>query len=177
MGRASYGVTGIKLDGKDEVVSLEVVNSAQDTILTVTRDGYGKRSLIEDYRLTGRACKGVINLNVTDKTRNVVSTIEVVDEDKFIVSTKKGIVIKTNVNNIRVMGRATQGVRLINIGEDDEIASITLSEKAEPEVDENAETIVDASNEAVEGSTEIATPSNDFEETNDEASTDNEEEN
>jgi len=118
MGRASYGVTGIKLDGKDEVVSMEIATDSKSTILTVTELGYGKRSLVDDYRLTGRACKGVINLNVTDKTGNVVSTLEVNDKDKFVVSTKKGVVIRTGVKEIRVMGRATQGVRIIKLHED-----------------------------------------------------------
>ncbi|MEM0465399.1 MAG: DNA gyrase subunit A [Candidatus Pacearchaeota archaeon] len=124
MGRASYGVTGIKLEGKDEVVSMEIVEDLKSTILTITEKGYGKRSKIEDYRLTGRACKGVINLKVSEKTGDVVSTIEVEDKDKFIVSTKKGIVIKTSVKEIRVMGRATQGVRIIKLQEGDRVVDI-----------------------------------------------------
>jgi DNA gyrase subunit A len=124
MGRTSYGVTGIKLDGKDEVVSMEIVNDVKSTILTVAEKGYGKRSTIEDYRLTGRACKGVINLNATDKTGKIVSTIEVGDKDKFIVSTKKGIIIRTSVRDIRVMGRATQGVRIIKLQDADKVVDI-----------------------------------------------------
>lgn len=124
MGRASYGVTGIKLDGKDEVVSMEIADDVKSTILTISEFGYGKRSLVDDYRLTGRACKGVINLNVTDKTGNVVSTIEVNDKDKFVVSTKKGVVIRTGVKDIRVMGRATQGVRIIKLHEGDRVVDI-----------------------------------------------------
>jgi len=136
MGRSSYGVTGIKLDGKDEVVSMEIVRDLKATILTITEDGYGKRSFVEDYRLTGRACKGVINLNVTDKTGRVVSTIEVEDKDKFVVSTKKGVVIRTSVKDIRVMGRATQGVRIIKLHEGDRVVDIAkLGDEEEVEGD------------------------------------------
>jgi len=124
MGRSSYGVTGIKLDGKDEVVSMEIALDKSSTILTITEEGYGKRSLVDDYRLTGRACKGVINLSVTDKTGKVVSTLEVNDKDKFVVSTKKGVVIRTGVKDIRVMGRATQGVRVIKLHEGDKVVDI-----------------------------------------------------
>ncbi|VVB78415.1 DNA gyrase subunit A [uncultured archaeon] len=124
MGRASYGVTGIKLDGKDEVVSMEIADNPKSTILTVAEHGYGKRSYVEDYRLTGRAGKGVINLNVTDKTGKVVSTIQVDDKDKFVVSTKKGIIIRTGVKDIRVMGRATQGVRVIKLQDGDKVVDI-----------------------------------------------------
>jgi DNA gyrase subunit A len=132
MGRSSYGVTGIKLDKNDEVVSLEVAESIKSTILTITEKGYGKRSLVDDYRLTGRAGKGVINLKIShDKTGDVVSTIEVDDKDRFVVSTKKGIVIKTNVKEIRVMGRATQGVRIIKLHEGDRVVDIAKLTKDE----------------------------------------------
>lgn len=124
MGRSSYGVTGIKMDGKDEVVSMEIADNPKSTILTIAEHGYGKRSYVEDYRLTGRAGKGVINLNVTDKTGRVVSTIEVDDKDKFVVSTKKGVVIRTGVKDIRVMGRATQGVRVIRLQDGDKVVDI-----------------------------------------------------
>jgi DNA gyrase subunit A len=125
MGRASYGVTGIKLEKGDEVVSLVVVNDAsKETVLTVTRDGYGKRSLIEDYRLTGRACKGVINLKVTGKNGKVIRTISVENSDQIIVSTEKGIMIKTPVKDIRVMGRATQGVRVIRLNDSDKVSDV-----------------------------------------------------
>ena len=124
MGRSSYGVCGIKLNGKDEVMSMEIAIDSKATILTITEDGYGKRSLVNDYRLTGRACKGVINLNVTDKTGNVVSTLEVNDKDKFVVSTKKGVVIRTSVKDIRVMGRVTQGVRIIKLHDGDKVVDI-----------------------------------------------------
>ena len=124
MGRASYGVTGIKLGAGDEVVSLEIVKDNKSSILTITEKGYGKRSKIEDYRLTSRACKGVINLKITDKTGDVVSTINVNQGDKFVVSTKKGIVIRTSIKDIRVMGRVTQGVRIIRLQTGDRVGDI-----------------------------------------------------
>ncbi len=124
MGRASYGVTGIKMEKGDEVVSLEPVRDIKTGILTITEKGYGKRSKIEDYRLTSRACKGVKNLKITEKTGNVVSTINVKDSDKFVVSTKKGITIRTSVKDIRVMGRATSGVRIIRLQQGDVVSDI-----------------------------------------------------
>ncbi|MDP3027586.1 MAG: DNA gyrase subunit A [Nanoarchaeota archaeon] len=140
MGRASYGVTGIKLEKTDEVVSLEIVpEDKKGTILTITEKGYGKRSAIEDYRLTGRACKGVINLKVSEKTGNVVSTISVDDKDNFVVTTKKGIIIRTDVKQIRVMGRATQGVRIIKLQQGDRVGDIAklAGDKDVPEINEN----------------------------------------
>jgi DNA gyrase subunit A len=144
MGRASYGVTGIKLEKGDEVVSLVVVSKdpkvkENETVLTVTRDGYGKRSLIEDYRLTGRACKGVINLKITGKNGKVMRTISVNSDDFIVVSTEKGIMIKTPVKDIRVMGRATQGVRIIRLNDSDkvaDVASLDNDDDSEPAVEE-----------------------------------------
>ena len=138
MGRASYGVTGIKLEKTDQVVSLVVVkNPLEETVLTVTQDGYGKRSLIDDYRVTGRACKGVINLKITGKNGKVVKTINVIDTDQIIVSTQKGIMIKTPVKDIRVMGRATQGVRVIKLNDSDHISDVAgLSKEEDDSVEE-----------------------------------------
>ena len=135
MGRASYGVTGIKLDKGDRVVSLEVLPKTAGSgkqvagegfsVLTISKNGYGKRTEIEDYRLTGRAGKGVINMNVTDKTGEIVKSESVVEDDNIIVTTKKGIVIRTPVKNIGVMGRATQGVRIIKLKEEDKVCDLT----------------------------------------------------
>jgi len=146
MGRASYGVSGIKLDKEDEVVSTEIVEDVNSSILTITEKGYGKRSKIDDYRLTGRSGKGVINLKVNDKTGNVVTSIDVADNDDFIVSTKKGIVIRTDVQYIRVMGRATSGVRIIKLQSGDRVSDMArldktrekeLIKKAKEESEEN----------------------------------------
>ncbi len=134
MGRASYGVTGIKMDGEDKVVSLEIIKDPSSSILTITGKGYGKRSKVDDYRKTGRAGKGVINLKINDKTGDVVDTIDVNDGDKFVVSTKKGIVIKSSVKDIRVMGRATSGVRIIKLGADDRVSAIAKLVKDEVKI-------------------------------------------
>jgi DNA gyrase subunit A len=128
MGRASYGVTGIKMDGDDKVVSLEILpNEDRDkfSILTVTKKGMGKRTTIDDYRLTGRAGKGIINMNVTDRTGEVISSRSVLEGDNVIITTKKGIVIRTPLKNVRVMGRATQGVRVINLGSGDVVSDLS----------------------------------------------------
>ncbi len=126
MGRASYGVAGIKLGKGDEVVSLEVVPKSKEgkSILTITEKGYGKRTRIDDYRLTGRAGKGVINIKINDRTGDVVRTIEVHDGDGIVVTTKKGIAIRTQVKNMRVMGRAAQGVRVINLKQGDRVSDV-----------------------------------------------------
>jgi len=134
MGRASYGVTGIKMDKGDEVVSMEIINDPTSSILTITERGFGKRSKVEDYRKTGRAGKGVINLKISEKTGNVVDTIDVSDGDKFVVSTKKGIVIKSGVKDIRVMGRATSGVTIIKLGVGDRVSTIAKLVKDEIKV-------------------------------------------
>jgi len=128
MGRASYGVTGIKLDKSDSVVSLEVLpeeSQSKYSIMTITRKGYGKRSEIEDYRLTGRAGKGVINMRVTDKTGDIVTSQSLMEKDNIILMTQKGVVIRTPVKNIRIMGRATQGVRVINLKTGDKVVDLT----------------------------------------------------
>jgi len=133
MGRASYGVTGIKFDKGDEVVSLELVplvKGDRNTILTVTEKGSGKRSKIDDYRVTNRAGKGVKNLKVSEKTGSVVSTIAVDDKDNMVVTTKKGIAIRMNMKNLRVMGRATSGVRIIKLASGDRVSDITRLDKA-----------------------------------------------
>ena len=122
MGRASYCVTGIRMTKDDEVVSLEILNTKE--VLTITEKGYGKRTAVTDYRKTARAGKGVINIKVTDKTGEVVKTISVNDEDSIIITTAKGMVIRTNLKNIRVMGRATQGVRIVKLHEGDKASDL-----------------------------------------------------
>ncbi|MBU2104557.1 MAG: DNA gyrase subunit A [Nanoarchaeota archaeon] len=122
MGRASYGVTGIKLGAEDKVVSLEVLDTA--AILTITKNGYGKRTAVEDYRKTARAGKGVINLKVSEKTGEIVTTISVNEVDGIIITTAKGIVMRTTLKNIRVMGRATQGVRIVKLQKGDSVTDL-----------------------------------------------------
>ncbi len=122
MGRASYGVTGIKMAEGDEVVSLEVLKS--EAILTITGKGYGKRTAVKDYRKTARAGKGVINLKATSKTGNIVTTISVNPSDSIIITTAKGMVIRTSLKRIRVMGRATQGVRIVRLAPGDSVTDL-----------------------------------------------------
>ena len=123
MGRGSYGVTGIKLDKGDEVVSLEILRTV--AIITITEKGYGKRTSVEDYRKTARAGKGVINLKISDKTGDVITTVAVNDTDNIIITTAKGMVIRTSLDNIRVMGRAAQGVRIVKIHDGDKVTDLT----------------------------------------------------
>ena len=122
MGRASYGVTGIKLGDDDEVVSLEILDT--DAILTITKKGYGKRTAVKDYRKTARAGKGVINLKVSAKTGNVVNTVTVNPTDNVIITTLKGMVIRTSLKDIRVMGRAAQGVKIVNLAVGDKVSDM-----------------------------------------------------
>ncbi len=127
VGRNAFGVTGIRLEKNDEVVSLEILpleNQKEYSILTITEKGYGKRSEIEDYRLTSRGGKGVINIKVTDKTGKVITSQCVVEKDTIIVTTAKGIVIRTPVTDIRIMGRATQGVRIIKLQDYDSVTDL-----------------------------------------------------
>ncbi len=136
MGRASYGVAGIKLDKGDEVVSMEIVpmEKTKSNILTITEKGYGKRSEIDDYRLTGRAGKGVINLKVSEKTGKVIRTIELDEKDTIVVTTKKGMAIRTKAKAIRVMGRAAQGVRIINLKQGDRVGDVAKLVEAPEEI-------------------------------------------
>ena len=123
MGRSSYGVAGIKLDKEDEVVSLEILDTP--AILTITEKGYGKRTEVQDYRKTARAGKGVINVKISEKTGNVVTTVSVNDKDGIIVTTGKGIVMRTTLDHIRVMGRAAQGVRIVKLQQGDYVTDLT----------------------------------------------------
>ena len=122
MGRASYGVRGIDLASGDEVVSLVPVSKDKGaTILTITEKGYGKRSALEDYRKTSRGGKGVINLKVTAKTGSIVKSLPVDSEDSVILTTTKGMILRTSMKAMRVMGRATQGVRIVKLKERDRV--------------------------------------------------------
>ena len=135
MGRTATGVRGVTLAGpNDEVVGMISVNNSEVTVLVVSEKGYGKRTDIEDYRVTNRGGKGVKTINVTEKTGNLVAIKDVTDNDDLMIINKSGIVIRIAISELRVMGRATQGVRLISLKGDDEIASVT---KVEHEDDED----------------------------------------
>ena len=151
MGRTASGVRGITLaDEKDEVIGLvsidkDHVNDSQ--LLVVTENGYGKRTKLVDedgedvYRITNRGGKGVKTLNITEKTGQLISINDVTDEDDLMIINKSGLTIRMKISDLRVMGRATQGVRLINIKGNDSIAAVTkvLREDEEVELDENGE--------------------------------------
>src|SRR5690606_29830399 len=126
MGRSASGVRGITLANEtDEVIGMVSVNDMNSEILVVSEKGYGQRSSLEDYRITNRGGKGVKTLNITAKTGNLISINSVTDADDLMIINKSGLTIRMEVSDLRVMGRATQGVRLINIKESDSIAAVT----------------------------------------------------
>jgi DNA gyrase subunit A len=144
MGRTATGVRGITLDDEnDEVVGMIAIDDAETTVLVVSEKGYGKRTDIEDYRVTNRGGKGVKTLNITEKTGNLVAIKGVTDKEDLMIINKSGIIIRIAISELRVMGRATQGVRLITLKNNDEIASVAKIEHDEDEEvkegDENAE--------------------------------------
>ncbi|MGB2274196.1 MAG: DNA gyrase subunit A [Bacteroidetes bacterium] len=151
MGRNASGVRAITVDSEnDEVVGMVVVKEGDGfDIMVVSEKGYGKRSALEDYRITNRGGKGVKTITVTEKTGELVSLKAVTDEDDLMIITKKGTMIRMGVDTLRVMGRATQGVRLISLRKEDEIASIAKV----PASEEDEET--DESVEGVNDSTEL----------------------
>lgn len=136
MGRNASGVRGITLaDDKDEVVGMVAVNEFDSDILVVSENGYGKRSSLEDYRITNRGGKGVKTISVTDKTGQLVAIKNVSDNDDLMIINKSGIAIRMAVEDLRVMGRATQGVRLINLKGNDAIAAVAKVLHDEDDVD------------------------------------------
>jgi DNA gyrase subunit A len=125
MGRTASGVRGIRLkDDIDEVIGMVSINNDESDILVVSENGYGKRSSLEDYRITNRGGKGVKTINITEKTGSLVALKNVTDEDDLMIINKSGITIRLAVANLRVMGRATQGVKLINLKGKDSIAAV-----------------------------------------------------
>ncbi|HBK71705.1 MAG TPA: DNA gyrase subunit A, partial [Flavobacteriaceae bacterium] len=141
MGRNASGVRGLRLkDDKDEVIGMIAVSEGDGSnVLVVSENGYGKRSALADYRITNRGGKGVKTINVTDKTGGLVAIKNVTDEDDLMIINKSGITIRMEVSDLRVMGRATQGVRLINIKDNDSIAAVAkvMHEEEENIEDEN----------------------------------------
>lgn len=165
VGRTAQGVKGITLGGPDdEVIGMVCVNDVESSVLVVSKNGYGKRSAVDDYRITNRGGKGVKTLQITDKTGELINILNVTDEHDLMIVNKSGITIRMSVSDLRVMGRATQGVRLINLKGNDEIASVCRVPKADDEenVDniegiegaENSEGTPDSAESAGEGATE-----------------------
>ncbi|MCS3528843.1 DNA gyrase subunit A [Chryseobacterium sp. JUb7] len=144
VGRGSIGVRGISMEDNDEAIGMIVVNDIEnETVLVVSEKGYGKRTAVEDYRITNRGGKGVITLNITEKTGNLIAIQNVTDEDGLMIINKSGVAIRMNMDEMRVMGRNTQGVKMINLKKNDEIAAI-----AKVEMDKDVE---DDSEESEEG--------------------------
>ena len=142
MGRNASGVRGIRLQhDKDEVIGMVAVNDMESNILVVSSNGYGKRSRLEDYRITNRGGKGVKTISVTEKTGDLVAVKNVDDSNGLMIINKSGIAIRMAVEDLRVMGRATQGVKLINIKDGDSIAAVAkvIHEKDEDQHDEELE--------------------------------------
>ncbi len=147
MGRNRSGVRGIKMDDSDEVVGMITVREAkEETVLVVSEKGYGKRSFLNDpeddseiYRVTNRGGKGVKTLNVTEKTGNLIAIKNVTDENDLMIINRSGVIIRMAVSDLRVMGRATQGVKLINLKKEDEIAAVAKVDVEEEEEMEGLE--------------------------------------
>jgi DNA gyrase subunit A len=161
MGRTASGVKGFSLSDDDDVIGVVVINSENDDILVVSENGYGKRSKLEDYRVTNRGAKGVKTINITEKTGNLIAIKGVVDTDDLMIINKSGIIIRLSVSTLRVMGRATQGVRLINLSDEDSIAAVakihlTDLENAENELlHSNLESLDDFENAQIIDTNEI----------------------
>lgn len=149
MGRTASGVRGITLkDDTDEVIGMVTVNDMSSEILVVAENGYGKRSSLDEYRITNRGGKGVKTLNITEKTGKLISINSVTDADDLMIINKSGLTIRMAVEDLRVMGRATQGVKLINIKGNDSIAAVTKVMK-----DDVAEVVVDEDGNIIETET------------------------
>lgn len=152
VGRGSIGVRGISMDENDEAIGMIVVNDLEtETVLVVSEKGYGKRTAVLDYRETNRGGKGVITLNITEKTGNLIAIQNVTDEDGLMIINKSGVAIRMNMNEMRVMGRNTQGVKLINLKKNDEIAAIAKVEM-DKEVEEE---IIDGETAGEAGPAEV----------------------
>ena len=137
MGRTASGVKGITLASEnDEVIGMICLHSPEQTVLVVSEKGFGKRSGIEDYRVTNRGGKGVKTLNITEKTGDLIAIKDVTDEDDLIIINRSGILIRIGADTLRVMGRATQGVKLINLKNNDEIAAVTKVKREDDEEEE-----------------------------------------
>ena len=156
MGRTATGVRGVTLaHAKDEVIGMITVNNPEVTVLVVSEKGYGKRTDIEDYRVTNRGGKGVKTINITEKTGELVAIKDVIDTDDLMIINKSGIVIRIGVADLRVMGRATQGVRLITFKGEDEIASIA---KVAHEDESDIEDTIAVDGTVTEETPDVSTP-------------------
>jgi DNA gyrase subunit A len=144
MGRTASGVRGVTLEsGEDKVIGMVCIGREDANLLVVSEKGYGKRSSLDDYRITRRGGKGVKTINVTEKTGKLVAIKEVVDNDDLMIINKSGISIRISVAELRVMGRATQGVRLIKLNEEDAISSVEKIQKIENDLPDTTNPITE----------------------------------
>jgi DNA gyrase subunit A len=140
MGRTAYGVRGISLREDDEVVAMEVVREG-GTLLTVAQNGFGKRTELDEYRLQSRGGLGIINIQTSDRNGKVVGIAYVHEDDQLMLISQQGMILRMRAGDVRAIGRATQGVRLIGMGEGDQVVSLAkLAEKEEEPTGELAET-------------------------------------
>lgn len=171
MGRTASGVKGITLNSKDdEVIGMICVNNEEESILVVSENGYGKRSSLQDYRVTNRGGKGVKTLQITEKTGNLIAIKNVYDDDDLMIINTNGIIIRIAVSDLRVMGRATQGVRLINMSDNDVIAAVAkVAHDLEEDEDINIENDleVDDNSDNLQNEIEEKEESSETEETED----------
>ena len=140
MGRAAYGVKGITLVKNDRVIGMVVVKR-DATLLSVTENGFGKRTSISDYRVTNRGGKGIINIKTTQRNGKVIDIKEVVTDDELMLITQKGIIIRQPVKQITVIGRATQGVKLINLDAGDKVVDVARVVKGEANNNKDQNTV------------------------------------
>ena len=143
MGRTASGVRGINIGSEDEVVGMVVVLDTEETLMVVSEKGYGKRTSVDDYRITNRGGKGVKTLNITKKTGNLIALKNVIDENDIMIINKSGLTIRLAVKDIRISGRATQGVRLINLKGKDSIASVAKVPISEVENENGNDEVVE----------------------------------
>jgi len=167
MGRNASGVRGIRLNSeKDEVIGMIAINESETDVLVVSENGYGKRSSLEDYRITNRGGKGVKTISVTEKTGNLVAIKNVIDSDDLMIINKSGIAIRLAVENLRVMGRATQGVRLIKVRDGDAIAAVAkvMSDDEDVELDEDGNKTIPEHRESLDKASSDSSKINEEEE-------------
>ena len=177
VGRNSQGVKGVTLEGKDdEVIGMICINDPETNVLVVSEKGYGKRSDVEAYRITNRGGKGVKTMNITDKTGALIAIKSVVDTDDLMIINKSGITIRMRVAQLRVMGRATQGVRLINLRGGDEIAAVAKVEVSEDDVIDEDEMLDEDGNPIVSTDNGIENDSDDLSESDEDNPEENEDE-
>ena len=181
MGRGSTGVRGIRLaTDNDQVIGMICVDNIESEVLVVSENGYGKRSKVEDYRTTNRGGKGVKTINITDKTGNLIAIKNVKDGDDLMIINKSGITIRMSVDDMRVMGRATQGVRLINLKNDDIIAAVAKVEVSDDDevIDDSQENVINEDNkiESSDANVESKSIENSNDSNNDNSSANNNDE-